>query len=232
MRVIDQRTSEPFLLHATRELTAALENMASEFDCSHARREVRRHVNAARLSHYYEQCLRCGQRVGSAIARANVSADAPDEDGRLAKEFAEARDAARSRVIQHHVDIQRARTSSRQKEYDEYIRSPAWRVLRTKVMHRAAGRCEGCADAPATEVHHLTYDHFKAEFLFELVALCSACHDRVHGVEPEEFEEEPPCCDCQWSDMGRCGQFEMPIALALAADGPCGPERIGLEGYK
>lgn len=66
--------------------------------------------------------------------------------------------------------------------YAEYLRSDRWQSLRRKVLVRAGGRCEGCLDAPATEVHHRTYEHVCKEFCFELVALCDACHRRVHQI--------------------------------------------------
>lgn len=64
--------------------------------------------------------------------------------------------------------------------YRGYLRSAAWAALRVKVLSRAQGRCEGCGAAKASDVHHLTYAHAGAEFLFELVALCRPCHVRWH----------------------------------------------------
>lgn len=64
--------------------------------------------------------------------------------------------------------------------YAAYLKTPAWRERRALVMKRAKNVCEGCGQAKATEVHHLTYAHIGKEFLFELVALCGACHDRWH----------------------------------------------------
>lgn len=68
----------------------------------------------------------------------------------------------------------------RRAQYEAYLRTPAWIDRRDRVMVRAEGWCEGCGLRPATEVHHLTYKHLFAEFLFELVALCEPCHRRVH----------------------------------------------------
>lgn len=65
--------------------------------------------------------------------------------------------------------------------YAEYLRSTEWAARRERVMQRAGGICEGCRMQPATEVHHLTYEHMTQEFLFELVAICSDCHARWHG---------------------------------------------------
>ena len=71
--------------------------------------------------------------------------------------------------------------------YDQYLQSPAWRDIRQLVLRRAHGRCEGCGRRPAAHVHHLSYQHVGKEFLWELVAVCQECHDRVHarGRRPE-----------------------------------------------
>jgi 5-methylcytosine-specific restriction endonuclease McrA len=53
--------------------------------------------------------------------------------------------------------------------------------VRAKVIKRAGGICEGCLTCAATDVHHLTYRNLFAEFMFQLVALCRGCHDRVHA---------------------------------------------------
>lgn len=64
--------------------------------------------------------------------------------------------------------------------YADYLKSRQWADRREKVLRRAQFRCEGCGDQPATEVHHLTYEHVTQEFLFELIALCRGCHERLH----------------------------------------------------
>jgi 5-methylcytosine-specific restriction endonuclease McrA len=64
--------------------------------------------------------------------------------------------------------------------YAEYLQSDAWKELRAKVLKRASHICEGCGTAEAMQVHHLRYAHIGHEFLWELVAVCLACHERVH----------------------------------------------------
>jgi 5-methylcytosine-specific restriction endonuclease McrA len=64
--------------------------------------------------------------------------------------------------------------------YADYLRSPQWRAIRQKVLRRANGACEGCGDAVATQVHHITYKNVGNEFLWELRAICDDCHDRCH----------------------------------------------------
>ncbi len=72
--------------------------------------------------------------------------------------------------------------------YPIYLASDAWQRRRDLVLQRADFVCEGCRELGADEVHHLTYDHVGAEFLFDLVALCRDCHRRWHGI-PAVFEE-------------------------------------------
>ena len=71
-------------------------------------------------------------------------------------------------------------------EYGQYLRSPEWRSLRQRVMRRANGTCEACLIRPATQVHHRSYEHVFNEFAFELVAVCDACHARLHPREEDE----------------------------------------------
>ena len=69
--------------------------------------------------------------------------------------------------------------SARQIEHDVYLASTEWKMRRKRVLDRCHYVCEGCGTQSACEVHHLTYNHWKNEFLFELVGLCRACHQRL-----------------------------------------------------
>lgn len=64
-----------------------------------------------------------------------------------------------------------------------YLHSAEWGAIREKVFERDAHLCQGCRVAPAAVVHHLTYDHWRQELLFELISLCPLCHARVHNRE-------------------------------------------------
>lgn len=63
--------------------------------------------------------------------------------------------------------------------YDCYLESPEWKRRRDLVMERAGGRCEGCRENSATQVHHLTYENVGHELLWELVAVCRGCHKLI-----------------------------------------------------
>ena len=69
-------------------------------------------------------------------------------------------------------------------QYDEYLKTQDWAEKRKKVFRRADNICEGCGIEVADSVHHLTYDRVGGdEMLFDLVAICSGCHEKVHGSD-------------------------------------------------
>ena len=70
-----------------------------------------------------------------------------------------------------------------QEWYAGYLESPVWEAKRMAVFRRSGGKCESCGWATSAEVHHLTYANVGREPLFDLVAVCEACHRRIHGRE-------------------------------------------------
>jgi hypothetical protein len=135
------------------------------------------------------QCLDCDAQVGGYVGSAELS-DAEtagavpfDEAGRKAQ-YQQGREAL-------HVE-QEARRAGRRTAYDDYLQSPEWHLLRQKVFTRAAklhgrdiyGRpyCEGCGERPVEHVHHLTYEHVRRELLWELVGVCTSCHEKAHEL--------------------------------------------------
>jgi hypothetical protein len=67
--------------------------------------------------------------------------------------------------------------------YREYLTSDAWRGKRARVLEHANFTCEGWRERPATQVHHLHYRRVFDELLFDLVAVCDACHEKCHGAQ-------------------------------------------------
>lgn len=93
-----------------------------------------------------------------------------------------AENQARWESKQEEYRRQRERQDAEWREsYDDYLQSSAWREIRTRVLRRAQGTCEGCLHRPATQVHHLTYERAGNEMCFDLVAICVNCHSRLHG---------------------------------------------------
>ena len=161
-------------------------------DCEHHKQLVWAAVNAYGKALYRtelrEQCTKCGQLFSRSMAHALASATTPNVDQDALRVWRE-RDRARWQAKSDEWHRQRAEQDAAWWDrYDNYLQSDAWRRLRPLVFQRAGGICEGCRRAEATQVHHLTYKNVTCEFLWELVAVCPDCHERVHG---RQFDDAP-----------------------------------------
>ncbi|MGL5712626.1 MAG: HNH endonuclease [Paraclostridium sp.] len=66
-------------------------------------------------------------------------------------------------------------------EYDDYINSYEWKILRRQVIRRDLKRCRNCGtNRKQLHVHHLTYERFGNERLDDLMTLCVDCHRYIH----------------------------------------------------
>lgn len=85
---------------------------------------------------------------------------------------------------------------SKRASYNRYMRSGKWSRIRNLVFRRAGGLCEGCLTNEPTDVHHHSYEDFEHEFMWQLKALCAACHGRWHlnrrleEIESRDIPEE------------------------------------------
>jgi hypothetical protein len=70
-------------------------------------------------------------------------------------------------------------------EYQRYLASRAWGLLKTQVRSRSGGWCEQCRERGlwnrGTSVHHLSYARVFKERLDDLVHLCEQCHRYESG---------------------------------------------------
>ena len=67
--------------------------------------------------------------------------------------------------------------AARERLYDTYMCSPAWRRNRRPALERANGWCEQChRHFERLQVHHLTYKRFTRELPEDLKAVCHHCH--------------------------------------------------------
>lgn len=157
-----------------------------QLECSHENATVRRRVVRGGALQLVPQCLRCGEAVGSPIAARALEQDPSSLESwndDLKEQFRAAREQQFEALKKQHAEQRRGL-------HDGYLSSAQWKALRAKVLKRAQGMCEGCASAPAAEVHHLTYARWGREMLFDLVAVCKPCHAAVHedratGDSPE-----------------------------------------------
>ena len=160
--------------------------------CTHETSEYRIKFDTLQRPLISLQCKICGKRVSDVVSPKKFSKEEIDLmlpwDGKLQTTFKKAK--SEQQKFQHEVqrDLKKELKrdtyirlhSERQSAYSNYLKSEEWQNLRRKVLARANGRCEGCGDKPATDVHHLTYERFGKEMLFDLVAVCKECHKKIH----------------------------------------------------
>jgi len=208
--------------------------------CQHPETELREKVISGGGSQCKRQCVVCGAPVGSALKK---QTGLPTWDEAALSRYQDDRAAKRVSVLRKYIRLN-AENDARliekshdwQAEYQAYRRTPEWQAKRARVLRRANGTCEGCLDAQAAVVHHLTYANMGDELLFQLVPLCQPCHEKAHPEhhEPMFYDNDyVPCTQCRWGDGGiSCGKFGIPAYEALEAGGACGPDSSSFEGLK
>jgi hypothetical protein len=169
----------------SREISA---EVARQRHCDHLRREPRVALQSDGKPFYRIQCADCGQKLSHSLPHSSVPnrERCPPWDEELYQRrlrggldaYHQSREAAIAR-----------RKAEWKAVYRRYLASADWRSVRERVLNRAWGTCEGCLEAPATEVHHRTYAHVGDELLFELVAICRPCHERLHPSASNGYPE-------------------------------------------
>lgn len=144
-------------------------------NCCGETSELRRRTLVNGSVQFTRQCLTCGRATSNPMPRATVSnpSAVPRWDDGLQRRYEDSHSAQRKAE-------QDAARAAWFEEHNAYLQTPDWRRRRQAVMQRAHGFCEGCGKENATQVHHLSYEHWKEEFLWELVAICDDCHERIH----------------------------------------------------
>lgn len=170
----------------------ALAALREQFTCTHEQSELRLRTVAKGGKHYVDQCLRCGYAITGPMKRSDAlqicgGKEPKPFDNALMDNWDNAKQQGYDRInAEFQERIQPIDTSNTgdldewRKQYATYLASDKWKSKRAKVLARAGNLCEGCAEATPSEVHHLSYENIGDEFLFELVALCEPCHDKLH----------------------------------------------------
>lgn len=123
-----------------------------------------------------ETCVKCFDRTQSKKLKDYDLGKLP---ARSAEHYKDYYDEITSERIDFIKYLQVKRDEYFNKKYDDYLTSDKWYVIRNTVMERDNYKCQICKNK-ATDIHHLTYKNFGKEYLFELVALCRACHMLVY----------------------------------------------------
>jgi hypothetical protein len=148
--------------------------------CGHHQRELRRRRIGNGAVIVGLQCLGCGRSV-ERIAKKGIDTERlPWWDTDLEARWRARQEAywqSRQRSFEEQREEERRQFWRR---YHEHLASPKWQALRRRVFERSRGMCEGCSVNRAVQVHHLTYERLGDEMLFDLVAVCMTCHEKIH----------------------------------------------------
>jgi hypothetical protein len=156
----------------------------AQFECDHEKKAIRKLTISGGSTQYVYQCLRCGERKNQAISKTQAheacgGSDPQPFDEALRADWEQRRTTSAGNVNE------KFNRDAFFNDYKDYLNSRGWSNRRKLVFARASGTCEGCGINSPTQVHHLTYAHVGCEFLFELVAVCDACHTRLHEDETD-----------------------------------------------
>lgn len=137
--------------------------------------------NGAR--HYGRQCLQCGGWVESVKKASLVVAvgDIPEFDKSIQERWNNWKSAKWETYRAQYDEYREKQSHAWWEAYTAYLKTEEWRDKRDRVLERDGYLCQACLRRKATQVHHLTYDRVLDEPLFDLVAVCSLCHEHLHA---------------------------------------------------
>lgn len=82
--------------------------------------------------------------------------------------------------------------------YTAYQKSDLWSDIRSRVLLRDGGKCQGC-ESDANQVHHSSYDleTMSGKSLRHLQSSCGSCHMRSHfSGSAERINKKGACFAC------------------------------------
>ena len=168
------------------------------FQCLHEKQDVVKVTVSGGAIQLRKQCRNCGDILGNAIAKAKLEVpfeDVPYENPDIREEWnykirerAEESYRKKERERKRKIMEEAEAMYWQRRKYEEYLLTEKWRNKERLVLKRANHICEGCGENEATKAAHKSYNHIgtsdeAGEFLFELVALCEACHQRLMSAE-------------------------------------------------
>lgn len=184
-RLMRRKWLFPSLKIDSREIST---EVARQRHCDHLRREPRVALQSDGKPFYRIQCADCGEKLSHSLPHSSVPnrERCPQWNEELYQRRLHSGFAAYEQNREAAIAKRKAEWRA---VYRRYLASADWQSVRQRVLQRAHGTCEGCLVAPATEVHHQTYAHVGDELLFELVAICRPCHERLHPSSSTGYSE-------------------------------------------
>lgn len=150
--------------------------------CNHLTQEPRYRIDKLGRRYYGYQCLDCGRLVSRIKNEKATGLETLFDEELAIKDIDRIHQTYEDNRLRRELEYQK-KQEERAKQYKLYLKSPEWKSKRKSVLSRDGYTCQACLEAPATEVHHLTYDHIFNEPLFDLVSVCGPCHQAITEMD-------------------------------------------------
>lgn len=97
------------------------------------------------------------------------------------KDTSEKPNARKKTVIDGKGKPTQNKIDERRLNYESYMKSNAWQLLRSNIIAKRGRKCEKCGETKGEiHAHHLNYERFMNELPEDIQLLCKACHMAVH----------------------------------------------------
>ena len=155
-----------------------------EAECTHifipCRWETSNSVQRAAL-----MCTVCGYKETNGVKKADYPnfAALPWYDESIKNGVRDYENRLRDWLQEQHEKRRTEQDANWFKKHTAYLRSPEWAERRANVLRRDGYICQACLQNPANQVHHLSYDHWGHEPLFDLTSVCKPCHNKLTAMD-------------------------------------------------
>ena len=160
-----------------------------EITCPCKDKRIRYKMSEAGSKLFYLQCQNCGRATRLSkdkVANPNSLQIEPVNQKLIEAWSKKITDFYARFHEQKQIEWQTQKQQEREewfKWYNAYLGTNAWRIKREAVLERDNYTCQGCLKNKATQVHHLTYDRAGQEMLFDLISVCTQCHNLIHDLK-------------------------------------------------
>lgn len=166
--------------------------------CEHPNQRACYRIFSNGVKHYGFQCVRCGHFIPAKklewLQKYDESQCGPYEPLIVEQWYKQQRENWIERARQNRIESLNRAKENRETRMKAYYDSEEWdrkRRARMRLNQKLFnGRCEICLDALAEQCHHITYDRFGSEWLFDLACVCPDCHTAQHEHMQEEGDFE------------------------------------------
>jgi 5-methylcytosine-specific restriction endonuclease McrA len=155
-------------------------------ECTHEQQDPCLRTLSDGRRQYGRQCAECGRWQPVSAATRRTFATVRDYDESIKTRYWQ------QRQEQYHeawAAQKEARLAEQRANYNARLEQPDWYAKRRLVFDRDEGRCkarlEGCK-VHARQVHHVIYNHFGNEPLWELESVCIPCHEQITAMDHPE----------------------------------------------